>query len=112
MRFLPVRPRLLGILVALLPVAGSMTVAPAVSAASVLPVLWEGEVHDSVGHPAAAEVVAFLRPPAEALVPGVPLVPLARADTDGAGRFTIRALPTEAVRAATGESGWVTLLVA
>jgi len=108
------RRGLVGALFSVAALAGSLVGIPAASALGrdALPVLWEGKILDPAGQPAAAEVVALLRPPPEALVPGVPLVPLARTTTDNAGGFSLRSLPTPALTAMTGESGWLTVMLA
>lgn len=107
------RRSLLGVFIGAAALAASSVAVPAAKAdlGVPLPVLWEGRVQED-GQPADAEVVAFLRPPAEALVPGVPLVPLARTRTDSNGHFTLRSLPTPDVSALTPESGWTTVMVA
>lgn len=103
--------RLSSFFAAFVAAAGLIAVAPATQA-DVLPVLWEGDVRTSAGQPTPAEVVAFIRPPALELVPGAPLVPLARTTTDATGHFTLRSLPSEAFRLAQDDAGWVTIMVA
>jgi hypothetical protein len=88
-------------------VAGTLSAVPA--RAGEVPVLWAGEVRDAGGAPAAAEVVAYLRPRVEDLEPGVVLAPIARTTTDASGRFSLRAAPTDRVRSVADP--WVTVMV-
>lgn len=94
-------------LAALLLVAGTTVAVPA--AADAAPVLWTGEVRNGAGAPLDAEVIAYLRPPVDELRVGLNLAPLTRTTTDEAGRFTLRAVPTEAILAIADP--WVTVMV-
>jgi hypothetical protein len=88
--------------------------AAAVSAAEpTLPLLWSGEVQDQTGRQeSGVEVVAFARPPVDAIQPGVPLPEVARATTDGVGRFALRAAPSAAITQNADPAGWTTVMVA
>lgn len=92
-----------------------LLVAPAAVSASepVLPLLWAGQVLDEAGRqPSDVEVVAFARPPVEALESGVPLAEVARTTTDRDGRFALRAAPSAAMAAHADPAGWTTVMVA
>jgi hypothetical protein len=94
-------------LVAVMLVSGTLAAVPARAEAG--PVLWNGEVRNAGGAPEAAEVIAYLRPVADELQPGVLLTPIARTTTDAAGRFRLRALPTDRILAVADP--WVTVMV-
>lgn len=110
---LPSPRRLLAALVTLAALAGSVVAEPVAGASeAAAPILWEGEIRTPHGRPVtAAEVVAYVRPPASQLEPGDALVPIARTTTDGSGHYTLRAVPSEIVRNAADAAGWVTVMV-
>lgn len=96
---------------------------PAVAATDVLPpssskapLLWRGRVVDQRGQPAAAQVTAFLRPPASAIpatgagLAAPPSITLASAETGSDGRFELRAnLPN--VPAVYQPDGWLHVML-
>ena len=93
-----------------------LLVAPAavVSASEpVFPLLWAGQVQDAAGQQqSGVEVVAFARPPVEAIETGVPLAEVARATSDGEGRFALRTTPSAAMTGNADPAGWTTVMVA
>src|SRR5690349_24279287 len=75
------------------------------------PVLWDGVLQTADGRPTTGDVIAFVRPPALQLKPGDQLTEIARAKTNDAGHYALRAAPSEAYRAAQDPSGWVNIMV-
>ena len=88
--------------------------AAAVSAAEpTLPLLWAGQVQDEAGADrAGVEIVAFARPPVDALEAGTPLPEVARATTGRDGRFALRTGPSPAITGNADPAGWTTVMVA
>lgn len=93
-----------------------LLVAPtaAVSASEpALPLLWAGQVQDQAGRQQSdVEVVAFARPPVEALEAGVPLAEVARATTNREGHFSLRTAPSADMTENADPAGWTTVMVA
>lgn len=98
------------VLLAAAALGGALAIVPAAAAAPVLPILWEGQVHGPDQAPAGAEVVAYARPPADALKRGVPITEIARTQTGRDGRFTLRAAPA-ALAGVADEGGWADVMV-
>src|SRR5687768_5955180 len=86
--------------------------APAVQAAvPIAPTLWEGKIVAADGRPLAGEVVTYVRPPGLGLDEGsAPLREIARTRTDGSGRYVLRSLHTEILRAAEDQNGWTNVM--
>ncbi|MEW6475278.1 MAG: carboxypeptidase-like regulatory domain-containing protein [Actinomycetota bacterium] len=86
---------------------------PAVRADVPAPKLWDGTIVGAAGRPIGAEVVAYARPSGLGLDEGrAPLREIARTRTDGSGRYVLRALRSEALRAAEDQDGWTNVMVA
>jgi hypothetical protein len=104
------RIRFVVVVLALLVVAPAMAVS---AGEPLLPLLWSGQVQNQVGqHQPEVEVVAFARPPVEALQVGIPLAEVARARTDREGNFSLRAGPSAAMTGNADPAGWTTVMVA
>jgi hypothetical protein len=89
---------------------GCPTVLAAVPAA---PRLWDGAIVGLDGRPLRAEVVAYARPAGLGLNEGsAPLREIVRTRTDGSGRYVLRSLHTDALRAAEDQNGWTNVMVA
>jgi hypothetical protein len=88
--------------------------APAVRAAGpIAPMLWEGKIAATDGRPLTGEVVAYARPAGLGLDEGsAPLREIARTRADGSGRYVLRSLHTEVLRAAEDQNGWTNVMVA
>jgi hypothetical protein len=106
------RPSHLSLLAALAALAVALAAVSPATATPSAPLLWAGEIRNAAGQPSAAELVAYVRPPASRLSQGDALVPLARAKADSSGRFALRAAPNDAVRSYADPAGWVTVMVA
>jgi hypothetical protein len=99
--------------VAVAVVALGLIGSPAVRAEVPDPALWDGTILGLDGRPAGAEIVAYARPSGLGLDEGsAPLREIARTRTDGAGRYVLRTLHTEAVRSAEDHDGWTNVMVA
>jgi hypothetical protein len=119
------RPWVPGVLALLLLAAGAPAASAGLDGSRDLPLLWQGQVADTGGHPTAATVIAAVRPPAAAIPSqadveraladgreplGLPSIPLAEAPTDRLGRFELRAaLP--ALPAGYAPDGWINVIV-
>ncbi|HET9770401.1 MAG TPA: hypothetical protein VFS16_05890 [Acidimicrobiia bacterium] len=99
--------------VAVAVVALGLIGSPAVRAEVPAPALWDGTVLGADGRPAGAEIVAYARPSGLGLDEGsAPLREIARTRADGAGRYVLRSLHTDALRAAQDQDGWTNVMVA
>lgn len=78
------------------------------------PVLWEGTIVGADSQPASGtEVVAFARPSGgDVAASDAPLVPVARAVTDGTGHYVLRSGNTSALQTVQTDSGWTNVMVA
>lgn len=95
------------------PQASAFDVAPA--SPTPTPLLWSGQVVDRTGTPVAAEVIAFLRPPASAIpIDGqgeaLPSIPLTSTKADRSGRFELRST-APAIPDLYRPDGWLHLMV-
>jgi hypothetical protein len=98
------------LIVAFVGVMGSPSVLAAVPAA---PTLWDGTIVGADSQPLQAEVVAYARPAGLGLNEGsAPLREIARTRTDGSGRYVLRSLHNESLRAAEDQNGWTNVMVA
>jgi hypothetical protein len=98
------------LIVAVVGLMGSPSVLAAVPAA---PTLWDGTIVGADRQPLQAELDAYARPPGLGLNEGsAPLREIARTRTDGSGRYVLRSLHTEALRAAEDQDGWTNVMVA
>jgi hypothetical protein len=98
------------LIVAFVGLMGSPAVRAAVPDA---PPLWDGTIVGTEGQPLHAEVVAYARPAGLGLNEGsAPLREIARTRTDGSGRYVLRSLHSEALRAAEDQNGWTNVMVA
>jgi hypothetical protein len=89
---------------------GSPTVRADVPSA---PTLWAGRIVAADGRPVAGEIVAYARPAGLGLDEGsAPLREIARTRTDGSGRYILRSLHTDIMRAAADHNGWTNVMVA
>jgi len=77
------------------------------------PTLWEGRIVAADGLPLKGEIVAYARPAGMGLDEGsAPLREIARTRTDGSGRYMLRSLHTDLLRAAEDQNGWTNVMVA
>jgi hypothetical protein len=98
------------LIVAFVGLMGSPSVLAAVPAA---PTLWDGTIVGADSQPLQAEVVAYARPAGLGLNEGsAPLREIARTRTDGSGRYVLRSLHNESLRAAEDQNGWTNVMVA
>jgi hypothetical protein len=80
------------------------------------PLLWNGRVVDHLGHPSAAHITAFLRPPASVIpdagsgAPAPASIPLASGVAGPDGKFELRAL-LPAAPAEYRPDGWLHVMV-